>query len=464
MGGIGGFFAQRFIEVEAMPASRHIDFYDEDSDDETPYDLPDTPEPPFEAPREPAAETDSFGLLGDDIDGVLAATPAPAISTERVVGRSGRCWRPPSTNPCALYDESVEIEPEREVSFAEALEVANASGDDDRFLDAPRMPAYKRFPAWVPAPPVDLAPALPFGPIDPAVEPSLSDALQGRGLSAALTSRLLAAAKTHDLPFARQSGLREAVRTCLTRLLPRYGGLPHDGALVAVVGGGGVGKTRCAAAIATAYRSAGSLGVRAVVLGRYDSGAQLSALLEPQGVPVVTAERGSRAAGEIAASRRGQLVVADTPTVSPADPAGIGILGVELSSLAPEEVLVAIPATMNLAAARQMLTALAPLEPTAIVVTHADETDQLGTAAEISIESGLPIAFIHRGLELATALAPTDPPGSRRRWCHDRRPSPEPRSAGARRGVRAAAAQRRSGHPGGGRLAVARPADARAVG
>jgi flagellar biosynthesis GTPase FlhF len=233
--------------------------------------------------------------------------------------------------------------------------------------------------------------------------------LIARGVSARLAEDLIGEARTHDLPFAGVGGMRDALLACVARRLPCSEGLPRSGALVALVGGGGSGKTRCAAAIAASYRGASALDVRAVVLGRYDSGAELSALVEPQGVSVQTAERGSRAAAAIAVSRGGAIVIADTPTISPADPAGIGMLAVELAALRPEAVLVTLPATSNTTAARQLLAALAPLSPTGIVVTHADETDQLGAAVELSLETRLPIMFIHDGLDLPGALSPAQP-------------------------------------------------------
>jgi len=228
-------------------------------------------------------------------------------------------------------------------------------------------------------------------------------------MSAHIAEELIGDARSHDLPFAGAGGMRDALHACIARRLPRHGGLPRDGALIAIVGGGGSGKTRCAAALATSYSGASTLDVRAVSLGRYDSGAELAALVDSHGVGVQTAERGSRTAYELASSRDGMLVVADTPTVSPADPAGIGMLGVELEGLQPEEVLVTLPATSNATAARQMLSALAPVHPTGIIVTHADETDQLGGAIELSLESGLPLVFIHDGLALPGALRPADP-------------------------------------------------------
>jgi hypothetical protein len=241
------------------------------------------------------------------------------------------------------------------------------------------------------------------------VECEVGELLVGRGLSAGLVEDLVGDARLHDLPFAGVGGMRGAVRACLTRRLPRHRGLSGGGVLVAVVGGGGSGKTRCAAALAVSYRGGGALAVRAVVLGRCDSGAELGALVGPHGVSVEMAERGSRVADAIALARSGELVVADTPAVSPADPAGITALAIELAGLRPEEVLVTLPATSNVMSARQMLSALAPLSPSGIIVTHADETDQLGVAVELSLESGLPLVFIHDGLEMPGALAAADP-------------------------------------------------------
>jgi flagellar biosynthesis GTPase FlhF len=256
--------------------------------------------------------------------------------------------------------------------------------------------------------PLAAAPPSPQAAIDGEAGAMVAE-LVGQGLSERLSADLVSLARMHDLPFSADGTLREAVRGCLTRLLPRFRGLPRGGALVALVGTGGSGKTRCAASIAAAYSDASSLAARAVVLGRYDSGAELSALLAGHSAAVHTAERGSRASVEIASSRSGELVVADTPAASPGDPAGVGMLGVELETLGPEEVLLTLPATVNIATARQLLSAFAPLSVSAIIVTHADETDQWGAAVELSLESGVPLAFIHEGLELPGALVSADP-------------------------------------------------------
>jgi flagellar biosynthesis GTPase FlhF len=463
VGGIRGFFAQRFIEVEAMAApepaagtddTSTIDFYDgEDAE-------PETAEYSISTMDAEEGEPTLATSFSETLDGVVAREPkfelddpflADLTPTPREEETAGEEWnsyyeRPAEAVRVVQEGRVVATKPRyvaspppvRPQQFA-PRGVASAAPSIEASIGALSEPFATASPALPQAPAIGVAasPQAPVTAAQPAATALMAapqplamlhsagaelesawfageareagEFLIGRGVSAPVAEDLIADARTHDLPFAGAGGMRDALHACLTRRLPRHRGLARGGALVAVVGGGGAGKTRCAAAIAASYRGASALDVRAIVLGRYDSGAELSSILEPHGVTVQTAERGSRAAGEIAASRAGALVVADTPTVSPGDPAGIGILGVELAALAPEEVLVALPATVNMNSARQMLTALQPLSPTGIIITHADETDQLGAAVELSLESGLPLVYVHQGLELPGALAPADP-------------------------------------------------------
>jgi flagellar biosynthesis GTPase FlhF len=68
-----------------------------------------------------------------------------------------------------------------------------------------------------------------------------------------------------------------------------------------------------------------------------------------------------------------------------------------------------VPATFSVHAARKLLDGFAGLGADGIAVTHADEADQLGIAAELSQISGMPVAYIHDGLELDGALSAADP-------------------------------------------------------
>jgi Meckel syndrome type 1 protein len=493
VGGVGGFFAKRFVEIEAVPGASRVDFYD--GADAEPDSEPDTlAHAVVSVQANPAAAPPARETTSPD----RAATPARIGAAPYAASRYGReltraaafedsaaaagadlvsardqtaeldgviaiaepsAGEPPLAERAAWYQADSAIEPLDGVGYGNLADIAVPFAEaEDSFASGP---------AFAPAPPLENEPsvtsfaeqlaavALPYDD-DVAGAPSfddggrvaaedlrleaepplgarralfaaapqdggdqaeaLIDELVAAGLSLVRARDFVLAAQTHELPFATsragsspQRDLRDAVRSAIARSLRSYRGLPQDGALVALVGAGGSGKTRCAAAIAAAYGQASTLAARAVVLGRYDSGAELAGLLEPHGVAVQTAERGGRAAAALAASRDGEIVVADTPTVSPADAAGIGMLAVELGALRPEEVLLTLPATITFQAGQRLLHALDPLEPTALIVTHADEADALGVAVEVSLESGKPIAFIHRGLDMPSALAPTNP-------------------------------------------------------
>ena len=68
-----------------------------------------------------------------------------------------------------------------------------------------------------------------------------------------------------------------------------------------------------------------------------------------------------------------------------------------------------MPATLGAQPASQVLQALAPLRPSGIVITHADETDQLGVAVELACANGIPVTYIHEGLDLAGSMSAPDP-------------------------------------------------------
>jgi flagellar biosynthesis GTPase FlhF len=184
--------------------------------------------------------------------------------------------------------------------------------------------------------------------------------------------------------------------------------LPSAGAAVAFVGAGGAGKTRCAAALANAYASASTLPVSVVSLTAGGHRNDIVALLASSGVPVQVAN-GPAAAETIAGGREAGLVVIDTAATSPVDEAGIARLAAELGELELDAVYLTLPATLSASAGRRLIQRLAPIGASAIVITHADESDELGIATELAHLSGLPIAYIHSSLPLDTPLAIADP-------------------------------------------------------
>jgi flagellar biosynthesis GTPase FlhF len=95
--------------------------------------------------------------------------------------------------------------------------------------------------------------------------------------------------------------------------------------------------------------------------------------------------------------------------VTPADAEAVCALEQELETLDLDAAYLAVPATLSMHAATKLVETLERLQPSGIVVTHADESDQLGVAAELSCLTGIPIAYVHEGLDVNSALSAPEP-------------------------------------------------------
>jgi flagellar biosynthesis GTPase FlhF len=281
--------------------------------------------------------------------------------------------------------------------------------DEQESATAPIAPPAPE-PQFEPAPPSDPPPAPPplaQAPLAPYAAPvpgsqgraraGVENGLRRYGISERMIGELIDAATAHVLPFAPRSGLAAAVRSTLAQRIPVAPVLPPQGATIVIVGAGGAGKTTCCAALLGAYRQSSTLTAAfATVISEPQEG-ELQMLLSPQ-VLKPTAVEDPRVLRALRRARGGGLVVLDTPRVSPAERTGIRRLGRLLAELEPERVLVALPATLGAAAAAQLLESLAPLKPNAMIVTHAEETDQIGVAVEAACRYGLaPEYMVDRG-------------------------------------------------------------------
>ncbi len=482
MGGVGGFFAQKCVEVDAQAGPgrdrNQIDIYDEDEpvngwDDFSEDDLFDATPPPvaadlspiefpaLPAPEEPVAPPltpaaqDAAPAPEVAIPGPEAASPAlsaeaasHALPTEgaaesfvtrleqaaahvdidelvKLVTTGGL----PATDQVAPAPEPIVppapapvAEPIAPAPIAEPIAPAPVAAEPAPVAPAP-APIFEA-PAPAPAMPAPhvSAPAAP-APVPPAANPwvakqagdldpndaqAVADELTSQGISDAWAHQLIVAAAAHRSPLANGS-LRDAVRATLAATIPAPAPLPATGAAIAFVGAGGAGKTRCAAALASAYAKGSTLAASVVSLGSDDWGGDLKELLKGQNVWVMGAAVGPEAAPAVQHGRDGGLVVIDTAGVTPRDPAGVEALAGELRSLSLDAVYIAVPATFSVHAARKLVEGFAALGADGIAVTHADEADQLGIAAELAHISGMPVAYIHEGLEIDGALSAADP-------------------------------------------------------
>jgi hypothetical protein len=234
--------------------------------------------------------------------------------------------------------------------------------------------------------------------------------LQRCGIGEELAHELIDAASAHALALAPRAGLVQAVRATLAGRIPVAAPLATKGAVVVVVGAGGAGKTTFCMTLLGAYRRSSSLPASFATLTRAGEQGELRMLLAPH-IVKPTPAAAPNALRALRRARSGGMAILDTPSLSPSDRGGTRELARVLAEMAPERVVVALPATLGATAAAQLLQGLAPLGANTLAITHADETDQLGVAVEAACRFGLaPEYMLERargGAWRLRALTPT---------------------------------------------------------
>lgn len=383
MGGIGGFFQQQFVEVDARAGGSYprIDVYDEAPDPAgdgfaallaaAEADAEPTVEarPSAESPPAPPLPTDESVVASAPVVEEIAA-PAPAPAEEPAAPA------PPVRSALDLLAESV-----REAALA----------------SPPPPPAQQATPRR----------AAPTGPTTVCSAQQLTAALVAQGLTEQLAAQLVADATAHELPFTA-GDLRAATARAVARRIPLPPPRRGAGMAVAFVGPAGSGKTHAVAALAASYAQT-EAPVVVVALCPKDAGAELTRLLAPFGVDVHTVASASAARTKLRRAPQDALVVLDTLAVSPTDPTAIAELAGQLAGLGLDEVQLAVPATLHPDAAHVVHERLAPLRPTGIALTHADAPAAVGAVVDLACATRLPLAYTTTGGALAGAIAPADP-------------------------------------------------------
>ena len=248
----------------------------------------------------------------------------------------------------------------------------------------------------------------PAHALDLAAAGVIAAELAARGAARTWTDQLIGNAAAHGT--ALSGDLLSAARAELARRIVPAPTLPATGAVVAFIGAGGSGKTRCTAALASAYSRASTLGVVVIAVDNPGGGRELKRLLEGDGVPVLSLNS-QRAAQAVAAYREGGFVIIDTPTTTPTDPTALEGLAATLAPLELDATFVTLPATLGPQAARRALSSFGRLNPAAVAITHADETDQLAVVVEIAIANRIPLAYLHGGTDHRSAISAIDAGG-----------------------------------------------------
>jgi flagellar biosynthesis GTPase FlhF len=243
----------------------------------------------------------------------------------------------------------------------------------------------------------------------PSEASELVEDLVAAGLHPVLAEGIVTETVSHVMPFSPHLSLDRMVRETLARRIPVQATWPRRGRTVGFVGPGGSGKTLCTARLAATYAQGSDLPVICMTLRPRDGGAELAALLKPYGVQVHAIDDPGEARARIAGAREHALIVIDTPTVSPADPAEMERLAADLERIGVYEVHFTLPATAGEHAAEDMLRAFAPVGVSRIVLTHADETGHVGPAVGLVIRSGRPFSYISSGTSVDGGLLPVNP-------------------------------------------------------
>lgn len=358
----------------------------------------DPQEPHDEGVRPPASETLRFAEPPSQ-EGVRP----PASEALRSAG-SGHGVRPPEDQPTGTFDflDAAAVAPPS-VPAPEPEPVAPQ--DRELFLEPPAPPAEAEAEPVEPEPEPEPAPE-PVAPVDVAVAArDAAGQMASRGLRAELAEAVAAEALVGLLPFTPDAEPRALVLDALARRIPVLP-LRRGPGVVGFVGAAGAGKTRCAARLAAAYVRHSDLPVVVVTLRSPDQGAELTRLLAPYGPDLHAVDSGAEGAATVAGLRGEALVIVDTVGVSPRNRAELQALGDELRALAPDELHLAVPATIGPDAARELVGGVRELGVGALALTHTDETEQLGTVIGLAIDSGLPLSYLARGQAVDAGLRP----------------------------------------------------------
>jgi flagellar biosynthesis protein FlhF len=423
-GGVGGFFQKRCVEVDARAGSKRVDTYagaaaDEDVRAALHEDTAADFDAELDAELEAAEEEERFARPAAPSPAAIAqaaqalvtgSQPAAPAMPPLQVGTTFTVGHPiPAADPNVaegLESPAIRALFEAAAPFAEQLQMADAAiarPAAPAAVEAPAAPAEAPLPA-----PVVAAEVEPVAPARPAQADTQEYALVEGGLSPALAADVVAETVSHLLPFGTPRQLKRLVRQALARRIPVQGPRALGGAALVMAGAGGAGKTLTVARLAAAYAAGSDLDVVVIALRPRDGGAELSGLLHPVGVPVEVAETAAEAKARIAEMAGRALVLVDTPAVSPGNEEGVKALAADLRRL-KGEVHLCLPATLSAAAAKRVLGAFEPLKPAGIVLTHVDETPQVGAVVELAIAGGPALTFVGRDTGLDGGLELADP-------------------------------------------------------
>jgi flagellar biosynthesis protein FlhF len=349
VGGIGGFFGRRCVEVDAIPspaaATRTValpartvfDAYDSNHDD-----------------------------AGDDAENPVIRTMLDqahpfAQALEAAELRAG------SPAPAAATDED---EDEGAEEF-QAIEFPPIAGDGD----------------W---------------------EAAAAEAVAA-GLPSAVVEALARDARRAMQPFAQSTSPLDLLERALARQIKVEHSWKTKRRTIALVGAAGAGKTLTAAKLCHAYATGSTLAVRTLSLEPPADAYRLGALTEHLDIGLRVAQTPDTAARAAARMSGESLIVVDTPPVSATDPDGIADLAAMLEAVRPDETHLVVPAWADARATVALYEAITAHFPvTRITITRLDEVSSVAAAVGLSFTLKRPLAYVTDGRRAIGGLRPAD--------------------------------------------------------
>jgi flagellar biosynthesis protein FlhF len=230
------------------------------------------------------------------------------------------------------------------------------------------------------------------------------------GLPAAVVEALAREARRAMQPFAQDTNPLDLIERAVARQIKVEHGWKTKRRTIALVGAAGSGKTLTAAKLCHAYATGSTLAVRTLSLEPPADAYRLGALTEHLDIGLRVAQTPDTAARAAARMAGESLIVVDTPPVSANDPDGIADLGILLEAVRPDETHLVVPAWADARATAELYEAVAARFPvTRLTITRLDEVSSVAAAVGLSFTLKRPLAYVTEGRRPIGGLRPADP-------------------------------------------------------
>ena len=217
--------------------------------------------------------------------------------------------------------------------------------------------------------------------LPPAIRPHYENLVRAE-VEAELAERIIQSAMRPGEPL-NPARVQAALRGAIASLVPSVGGIelkPGTARRVALIGPPGVGKTTTIAKLAAHFKLKAKCNVALLSIDTYRPAAhdQLKRYAELIGVPVYQAQTGSGVRAALKEIGNVDLVLIDTPGVGGRDRGRFARLAALLRAARPDELHLALSASLAQKVQEETIRTFSPLGPTRLLLTRLDEAVGLG--------------------------------------------------------------------------------------